>query len=481
MRKAMSRMRERESKLQSSVARQPRFADKTGGIKRIDPTADGSGLPAFEIFVRRADTAKSGLGPWVRLKDIRGDESAREAVMAIEALRNGEREQKGEDENNDEDDDEDEESVLQNWGQHQQQPQQQQQHREDVVEQAQVEARSRLHAWVVSAVFGAGMGGDKILIEEASSTLPKFKKLRARDFQFGYRLIAADESIYIVHANKKAAEAVVACEPQDASCLLSGFHEGLQPPLLDVGSLMSWVQNVEEVAQDVAATSIHICSDGSATMHGVGCLDAKAGVIAVPVRGNQPIFDASCLLEVSGVGPFVSTPFDCEMFAALTALVAAGVLADSVFDCRGLARADVNTGADAGADAGSVDTGLPVSVFTDSRSVLRALRTGPTSALATRSSASRLAVWELCMAHARTGNVTNGTPRILVEWVNGHPERRGDYEQWSAEEVLTFNADAIAAGERKFVGINHRVFHSVTSLAVLSAASRVRALRAGAL
>jgi hypothetical protein len=96
-----------------------------------------------------------------------------------------------------------------------------------------------------------------------------------------------------------------------------------------------------------------------------------------------------CCLQVTDVGGFVSTPFDCELFAALTALSVAGVLADVRGNASMLASTDEWTSlveqaaaAPAAVAAGTYST--PVTVLTDSKAVLRALRTGPSSDLGRR-------------------------------------------------------------------------------------------------
>jgi hypothetical protein len=57
-------------------------------------------------------------------------------------------------------------------------------------------------------------------VEECKVALPKFKKLRNRDFQFGYRLIADGEGIFIVGPGSAAAAVAVACEPVDAAAIV---------------------------------------------------------------------------------------------------------------------------------------------------------------------------------------------------------------------------------------------------------------------
>jgi hypothetical protein len=58
-------------------------------------------------------------------------------------------------------------------------------------------------------------------VEECKVALPKFKKLRNRDFQFGYRLIADGEGIFIVGTGAAAAAAAAAaCERVDAAAVV---------------------------------------------------------------------------------------------------------------------------------------------------------------------------------------------------------------------------------------------------------------------
>lgn len=62
-------------------------------------------------------------------------------------------------------------------------------------------------------------------MEECKVALPKFKKLRNRDFQFGYRLIADGEGIFIVGTGAAAAAVAVACEPVDAAAVVEDCLE----------------------------------------------------------------------------------------------------------------------------------------------------------------------------------------------------------------------------------------------------------------
>ena len=191
-------------------------------------------------------------------------------------------------------------------------------------------------------------------------------------------------------------------------------------------------------------------SDGSATPSedGLGCASACCGVFLLPTKKSIPIYDISESIRVESAGGMIDSPFDAELIAGLSAVTLASLIAKIIYqnsagDLNGINVVDQNN---IKAEIPSLQTlstekdllensnsliiekmknnrnRMDFTLHTDSKTLCRAIRTGPKGDLAERASSSRLALWKLLSGHMEE-LLSIGLP-MTVEWIPGHPERR---------------------------------------------------------
>ena len=381
MKASLTRYTTREQAVASKEALLPKF----GGSKGDKEIRTDNGFTFFELLVRRA-----GSGPWLRYQDLLGDDGTE--VLVDNVVNGGV------------------ENEL--W-------------------------RERLDEHIKKSVFGVGLGGDGLAIAKVKGALPQLKKLRPRDFQFGYRIAVDDEPVYSIERSTGAAKTSAAAA------------SGPPPPRLDVAALMAlpgapaaegsaehtltcMMRGLCDAMAAAGADSCVLFSDGSATpcdttVSGgegdggaaapVQFATASSGVYLLPMRGPEPLYGISRSVRVQAVAGLVDSPFDAELVAGLSAVTLAAMMA----------------GMAAGAWV----------LHTDSKTLARAVRTGPQGDLADRASASRLALWRLLDTHTRA-LAARGRP-VDVVWTPGHPERRdSDRTRWTPRDVGIWVADEVA-------------------------------------
>jgi hypothetical protein len=132
-------------------------------------------------------------------------------------------------------------------------------------------------------------------------------------------------------------------------------------------------------------------------------------------------------LRVNCVEGVVETPFDAELVAGLAAVATAANIAFA------LKRASAPKPL------------ASVVILTDSKTLIRAVRTGPegNEELARRGGEQRRVVWDLLMDKLARLDAL-GVPSSM-QWTAGHPERRGSATvAWSYEDWAIWEADRLA-------------------------------------
>ena len=125
-------------------------------------------------------------------------------------------------------------------------------------------------------------------------------------------------------------------------------------------------------------------------MEGADCLKACSSVC---IHTGSPTNLPELSLLITGVASISTTAFDAELVGGLAAAVVASELSRLW--------------------PGSVE------VLSDSKTLIRAIRTGPVGDLAVRGGSSRRVVWELL--HELLKDIPSET--LSWDWVQGHPER----------------------------------------------------------
>jgi hypothetical protein len=118
----------------------------TPKIPRLIPEPD---KPVFELFVRSIGS------PWVRFRDVYGTDTLIQSA-ASEVVEGG------------------------------------------IVAES---LREFIDSWIAIKIFGNGfgvLGGETETISDVKELLPAFKKVRQREMEFGYRLLADEESISVL-------------------------------------------------------------------------------------------------------------------------------------------------------------------------------------------------------------------------------------------------------------------------------------------
>ena len=453
----LSKMRNTEArnqfKQQQTVKAQsysPRFGVREKGhsssdaLRHAEYQAELGDKPVFQLFVRRRQT-----GPWFRYENLREDDPGVQSTC---------------------------EEIVLNGG-------------------LEAEAlRTRVDAYMIAKIFGEDSACSPLTINKIKGSLSLFKKVRPRDFEIGYRLAAEGEDICsltsIVEAQASATSLpsppAIPAAMLDVKALLSAHPPmplsalRLQHQVSAFASMML-AQQRPEVLSCGPAMDLYLCSDGSALAcaGGGGWQDASAGVFAMCVArvdgvvaqqggaaaaapggeqpshvdsetssepNNLPNLDPRALrLRISNVAPVVESPFDAELVAGM----AAAALASSIV-------AAMPTGC-----IGSI------MLLTDSKTLVRACRTGPAGnpELAGRGP-QRQVLWEMLMAVLQRLD-SAGTP-LTVQWTSGHPERRGGpSDSWTFEDVAIWEADDIARPQPCSGGERERMSLDLKDLLVL--------------
>ena len=497
MTKMKSTLTRHNTKEQSKVSAQillPKFLDKAkNAVGRLHEDEYTNGYATFELLVRRTQT-----GPWYRYQDLLGTEATNDFVENV------------------------------------------------ILGGVEAEAwRMKLDNWISLQIFGKGTGIESI--SKVKDTLVQFKKLKPREFEFGYRIAVDGETVYsveksmkdeivipksrspsvprinipaiIADARKLVSESSLSLpnpesnEIRNEPLILMKSQNKKAPTMSDNVAIKTPImaQNNEDTVEEEETVvtesegfkSISVLneiilqfydkmvsneadgciffSDGSATLSedGLGCATACCGVFLLPTKKNIPLFTISESIRVDSAGGMIDSPFDAELIAGLSAVTLAKLIAQIITEKNvdeASDRGDVipkkseelfstnypmadspsttkltqrgeeeektsseimKNGIDtlAGIDPSDIidndENSTPVlniknkiefTLHTDSKTLCRAIRTGPKGDLADRASPSRLAMWKLLSAHMLELKGL-GLP-VTVEWIPGHPERR---------------------------------------------------------
>ena len=441
MKATLTRHNTKEQSIVKAQSLLPKFVDKAkNAIGRLHEEEYTIGLATFELLVRRTQT-----GPWYRYQDLLGTETTNEYVENV--ILGG--------------------LEAESW-------------------------RQKLDYWISLQVFGKGTGNESI--KKVKETLIQFKKMKPREFEFGYRIAVDGETVYSVEKSMKEEVFIKkSMSPSmarvDVSGIISSVQNVQQPSSKNAEqpspSLISLKQTIRDVSSNInimttansgdsenLESSMSILnqvvlkfydrmvsedadgclffSDGSATPSedGLGCATACCGVFLLPTKNSIPIYDISESIRIESAGGMIDSPFDAELIAGLSAVTLASLIAkiinqNSVGDIYGNNAVDQY---DIKAEMFSLQTLLTekdllensnslmiekiknnrnkmdFTLHTDSKTLCRAIRTGPKGDLADRASPSRLALWKLLSGHMDQ-LLSIGLP-VTVEWIAGHPERR---------------------------------------------------------
>jgi hypothetical protein len=393
MKKTMVRKLNKE---QSKVVQKvllPKFVDKAkNAVGRLHEEEYTNGFTTFELLVRRTQT-----GPWFRYQDLLGTVASNEYVENV--ILGG--------------------SEAEGW-------------------------RMKLDSWISIRIFGTGTGTESI--KKVKDTLAPFKKLRPREFEFGYRIALDGETVYSVEKSfvveavvKKSRSPSMArvnvteiiTNTQSLSSVKTQKTQILEKDNLgdeskNVATVEDGripVQNSTKVLNDIVlkfydqmiSNDVNGClffSDGSATLSedGLGCATACCGVYLLPTKNNIPIYEISENIRVNSAGGMIDSPFDAELIAGLSAVTLAKVIAETIISKNGRKNTDflskepesediiaVNNdlldpnddAISAHSDAVVIQNKIAFTLHTDSKTLTRAIRTGPKGDLADRASPSR--------------------------------------------------------------------------------------------
>ncbi len=460
--KQQSRIRFKQQTLPSTKAHTPSLAAAATAKKKEARTKRlSSDFDVLQMFVRRTDS-----GPWSFFQEISADGSLQSLTDSIiesgglqaEILRQdledalstrlfGERLR---DKDNEEEDDYEDDSTS-----------------TSITNNRDFDVRE------IERMLKSAEASRRALVKKVKEALPAFRKIHSREIQFGYRIFAESEAIYPLHFSKWAG--VDYDDERGAFFWDDGedtaeFHKESIPiiemdvlikdpaavqfvddsafvhldtairefadnvlaqqstpsrEIVDMQSpLLSFANPQLQVSDIDVAFDLYVCSDGSAHMEQGDCTQASAGVYAVCVSREGRMESLS--IRVSDIAGFVLSPFDAELAGSLAAVIL----------CRRLI-----------AKLSGEHKGR-ITFLTDSKTLTRSLRMGPTSNQFTeRSTPSRLAAWDTIMDHVDA--LAEEEHAVSVRWIPGHPERRHtQLHDWTYFDGAIFAADRLAAKEK---------------------------------
>lgn len=261
---------------------------------------------------------------------------------------------------------------------------------------------SPVNSFILSAFFGSGMGGEAEKIKKVKDQLSQFKKLKPKDIEFGYQLLGREgictlvtKSKGVLEQEKKKAEAKAAPK-LDIDAYIASLP--VSRDLLEANkNFTNWWGAVQEGLQGSSVCLFG--SDGSAIMKGNECMEGSSAVVLCPCqKEDQDVMGGSSFcLRVVGVETVSMTAFDCELVAGLAAMVLAQLVSTKV------------------------SSEIRLQGYTDSKTLIRALRTGPTAELADRADACRKVIWT--MLSSLLQDLEAREVSCSYTWAQGHPER----------------------------------------------------------
>ena len=344
--------------------------------------------------------------------------------------------------------------------------------------------------------YATAVEARKKLVKVAKESSPAFRKVHGRDIQFGYRIQAEGEPIYhipshldILHMASSSSDkqffwddGSVWYEPEntpvepifmdailDSTSSVShqngnwnrlkntisrtvisflSKNQSQSNTLLDPNSKISagGERGVLEIDCNEGgedrhglAFDLYICSDGSAFLQNKKCVRASGGVYAAFVnmdgpRGGQDIGLDAMALHLAEVAGFVSSPFDAELAASIGSIILARHIIHTL-----TSHSPVGDGNPSAPPKGRI------TFLTDSKTLCRSLRSGPSSnQFSERSTPSRLASWNFVMEQI---NAISGMGHsVHTRWIPGHPERRHrSFTEWSFLDGAIWAADLFAS------------------------------------
>ena len=319
--------------------------------------------------------------------------------------------------------------------------------------------RSDLDSFIALKIYGVGMGGEVQIINKIKEILPKLRKVRNKDFEFGYRLALANEGINIVKRSmtklpEYKKKPLIPASRINIHSIINSVSINNNDDNDSVNSMKEIVSNyVNKITNSIYnVNDLCIFTDGSALLQGNNCADANAAIVILPIISNSnndndegdeklstsgigykndnsitttAITDYALRIRVSNTGGLVTTPFDAELSAGLFAVTIANLMM-TLFN----------------------NNDKKITIMTDSRSLCKAIRTSPTND-DSNTNESRYILWTLLL---KLFNKTNG---LDVKWIPGHPERRNDDRNcWSGYDIGIWEADNVAKIKNPFLHDN---------------------------
>ena len=313
--------------------------------------------------------------------------------------------------------------------------------------------RSDLDKYLALKIYGIGMGSETQIINKIKEILPKLRKIRNKDFEFGYRLAISGENINILQRSmtklpEYKKKKLIPAKRIDINNIINNLKKNDNDneinSIKDI--LKNYITRINNSIYDI--NDIHIFTDGSALLQGNECADASTGIVLLPIINNTnidnnnnnnnnnntitkgykiedsintiAITEYALRLRVSNIGGMVTTPFDAELCAGLFAITITNLLSSYI-------------------DSNNDDDNIKFSIMTDSRSLCKVLRTMPSINDNSSNNESRYILWKLLL------DILKVSKPIDFKWTPGHPERKSnDRNYWSGYDIGIWEADNVA-------------------------------------
>lgn len=210
-----------------------------------------------------------------------------------------------------------------------------------------------IESWLVQKVYGKGLG-EPVYLDRIRNHFNAFAKLKARAFEFGFKLYSYDEPLSVsILPRKRATEfsrrlGSIQSPDQcvssiDVSSIIQNVQKnGTLNAFFSSNTVLTGLRSalgqfIDSLGQSAARKEILVVSDGSAYLRGRSCLDASAGVVVMArlsdtsgglfASRDDPV-ERLLSLRVAGAAGVVATPFDAELIAGLTAITIARIIGD---------------------------------------------------------------------------------------------------------------------------------------------------------
>ena len=239
--------------------------------------------------------------------------------------------------------------------------------------------RYNIDQYITNTLFGDGLGGERNFITNLKTKLPRLKKLKTKEFEFGYKYVKDttiidksdksnsdssidDEYIYETLTHTEKLYSLLSLErpriaaktekgpkysPESYPCSINSTYAQLYNSYLSyttgsstenghnsdrfdtyIKAYSTPISNIQYMIHQFYTQFIsHKCQsllvvcDGSAYFYNQTCTKSSAGIYMLPLdRDGVPVYSIHLPIRIHSAQSLISTPFDAELLGGMAAI-----------------------------------------------------------------------------------------------------------------------------------------------------------------